>query len=316
MKSIGVWRADLDPGAQCSGEIANHHCRFVWLGEPFGEHDAFGVFQAVSQDARDEILRRLRWMPRHTQRQRLVDVSIDVGELDIEVIDRCGESHSGRRKVRDNTVPQAKSTTPQSTQVFLLSPARCDGGRARILLNPNATFAMAERLRAPGGAPLGEVFAFLSGLYFRGKLAYANAYGKRSRGAPTSFVITTNRGLVSPDVHVQRDGVLAFRDVDIAAGDERYLAPLRRDAERLDADLDPGARIVLLGSIATGKYTDVLLETFGDRLLFPVEFVGRGDMSRGGLLLRCARDGRELSYAPVVGATRRGKRPPKLERIR
>jgi hypothetical protein len=55
---------------------------------------------------------------------------------------------------------------------------------------------------------------------------------------------------------------------------------------------------------------------FGERLVFPVEFVGRGDMSRGGLLLRCARDGRELEYQPVVGAIRRGKRPPKLERLR
>ena len=175
---------------------------------------------------------------------------------------------------------------------------------------------MAERLRAPGGAPLGDVFAFLSGLYFRGKLAYAREYGKTSRGGPTSFVITTNRGLVSPDVEIQRDDLLRFRDVDVATGDERYLAPLRRDVARLEAGLEPDARIVLLGSIATGKYTDVLLERFGHRLLFPVEFVGRGDMSRGGLLLRHVRDGRELHYAPVLGAIRRGKRPPKLERIR
>jgi hypothetical protein len=54
---------------------------------------------------------------------------------------------------------------------------------------------------------------------------------------------------------------------------------------------------------------------FGRRLVFPSTFVGRGDMSRGGLLLRHARDGRELEYEPVVGAVRHGKRPPKLERI-
>ena len=211
---------------------------------------------------------------------------------------------------------EPNSAVPHSTQVFLLSPARCDGRRAGVLLNPDATFAMAEQLRSATGAPLGAVFAFLSGLYFRGKLAYAHAYGHRSDGLATSFVITTNRGLVAPDVHVHRQDLLAFGDVDIAAGDSRYLAPLRRDAERLDAELNAHARIVLLGSIATGKYADVLTGVFGDRLVFPTEFVGRGDMSRGGLLLRCVSERRELSYAPVLGAVRRGKRPPKLERVR
>ena len=204
----------------------------------------------------------------------------------------------------------------EGTRVFLLSPARCDGERARILLNPDATFDMAERLQSVRGAELGDVFAFLSGLYFRGKLAYAREFGARSSAKPTSFVITSNRGLVAPDVRVRRDDLLAFGGVDIAGDDERYLAPLGRDARALDASLGRDARIVLLGSIATGKYTDVLLETFGDRLLFPTEFVGRGDMSRGGLLLRCVREERELTYAPVLGAIRRGKRPPKLERIR
>ena len=64
--------------------------------------------------------------------------------------------------------------------------------------------------------------------------------------------------------------------------------------------------------MATGKYVDVLLEVLGERLKFPAAFVGRGDMSRGGLLLRCAVDGTELDYIPVRGATRKGKRPPKL----
>ena len=70
--------------------------------------------------------------------------------------------------------------------------------------------------------------------------------------------------------------------------------------------------MVLLGSIATGKYADALLEVFGERLLFPSDFVGRGDMSRGGLMLRRVQDGQELPYIPVNGAVRRGKRPPKL----
>jgi hypothetical protein len=54
---------------------------------------------------------------------------------------------------------------------------------------------------------------------------------------------------------------------------------------------------------------------FGPRLHFPADFVGRGDMSRGGLMLRCVTEGRELEYAPILGATRRGARPPKLARL-
>jgi hypothetical protein len=198
-------------------------------------------------------------------------------------------------------------------RIFLLSPARCDGARARLLLSPGASFGLAERIRRREGAPLGEVFSFLSGLYFRGKLSYAQAFGRRSGGAASSsFVITTDRGLTDPGVHVRREDLVAFSEVDIAAGDERYLGPLRRDAERLAAEVAASAHIVLLGSIATGKYADVLTGVFGERLLFPIEFVGRGDMSRGGLLLRCVVEGRELEYQPVVGAVRRGRRPPKL----
>ena len=70
---------------------------------------------------------------------------------------------------------------------------------------------------------------------------------------------------------------------------------------------------MLLGSIASGKYVEVLLPIFGERLLFPPSFIGRGDMSRGGLMLRCAASGEELDYIPVAGAIRQGKRPPRLD---
>ena len=199
--------------------------------------------------------------------------------------------------------------------VFLLSPARCDGPRARMLMNPAAAFDLATRLRADAGAPLGEVFSFLSGLYFRGKLAYARAMTPPARERAAIKVITTNRGLRSHLEAVTRDDLVAFSDVDLSRADERYLTPLLRDAERLARRLPATSGVVLLGSIATGKYVDALLSIFGDRLLFPAEFVGRGDMSRGGLLLRHARAGTSLDYIPVAGAVRRGSRPPKLERL-
>src|SRR5258705_137811 len=78
----------------------------------------------------------------------------------------------------------------------------------------------------------------------------------------------------------------------------------------------PPEHVVLLGSIATGKYVDCLLEVFGPRLVFPAAFVGRGDMSRGGLLLRAARSGKELAYTPIAGATLHGPRPPKLPTLK
>ena len=199
--------------------------------------------------------------------------------------------------------------------VFLLSPARCDGPRARTLMNPAASFDLAQRVRS-SGAPLGEVFSFLSGLYFRGKLEYARAMTAAHAEASSIRVITTDRGLRPPSERVTRDDLVGFGDIDIATGDPRYLAPLRRDAEELTRTLASTTGVVLLGSIATGKYVDTLLEIFGDRLLFPAEFVGRGDMSRGGLLLRHARSGIPLEYVPVVGAVRRGKRPPKLAPVR
>jgi len=182
-----------------------------------------------------------------------------------------------------------------------------------MLLNPHAQFSLAVRLREPDGAEIGEVFSFLSKLYFRGKLTYAREFASATADVPPILVITADRGLVPPETRLRRNDIEQFCQVDISAGDERYLAPLRRAASDLAAKLASDTSVVLLGSIATGKYIDALLDVFGERLMFPSEFVGRGDMSRGGLLLRSARERRELAYIPVAGAVRRGKRPPKLD---
>lgn len=184
-----------------------------------------------------------------------------------------------------------------------------------MLTNPTATSELARKLRSSQGAPLGDVFAFTSSLYFRGKLAYALALTPADEQSSRIRVITTNRGLCSHLDTVTRDDLLAFGDIDLAAGDDRYLGPLQRDAEQLAQTLPAETNVVLLGSIATGKYVDTLVAIFGERLLFPAEFVGRGDMSRGGLLLRHARVGQPLAYVPVSGAVRRGKRPPKLDKL-
>jgi hypothetical protein len=194
-------------------------------------------------------------------------------------------------------------------QLFLLSPAYCGGRRATYLMRDGSQLALAMRL-AEGTLTLGEAFTFMSGLYFRGKLGYARAFGRHD---PPILIITPTRGLLPPDTVVSAQMLREFAAVDVDADDQRYLKPLERSLQKLTDALSPDTRIVLLGSIATGKYVDALTRAVGDRLYFPSDFVGRGDMSRGGLMLRSAASGVELAYTPFASDVRRhGARPPKL----
>lgn len=184
-----------------------------------------------------------------------------------------------------------------------------------MILRPEARFDLARRLRTRAGAPLGEVFTFLSGLYFRGKLAYALEFARPPAGTAGVFIITTNSGLVPAAEPVTLSHLRRFARIPIDASEPRYRRPLARTARGL-AEVAGDSEIVLLGSIASGKYVDILGKVFGERLLFPGDFVGRGDMSRGGLMLRRVREGRELDYTPVLTAVRHGPRPPRLPRLR
>jgi hypothetical protein len=199
-----------------------------------------------------------------------------------------------------------------ANDTFLLSPARCTGRRAALLTRDGSTLAITARLRA-GTVTIGEAFTFLSGLYFRGKLSYARAFARPPEGV---FVITPTDGLRPADEPVNLDGLRRFASVDIEGDDPRYRGPLDRDAHGLARRIGAEGEVILLGSIASGKYIEPLLAVLGERLRFPLDFVGRGDMSRGGLLLRCVRSGEELPYVPVEGAVRHGPRPPKLTPIK
>jgi hypothetical protein len=198
--------------------------------------------------------------------------------------------------------------------VFLLSPANAGGERMALVLSPRAGFELAGRVQREG-APIGEVFRFASGLYFRGKLAYAEAFARPPRGVPGALVIAPGAGLLPAATPVRADDLRAFAAVPVDACEPRFRAPLERDAKALAVRLGAAAEVVLLGSIASDKYVEPLLAIFGAQLLFPIDFVGRGDMSRGGLMLRAARAGAELVYAQVRGAVRHGKRPPRLPRL-
>lgn len=197
-------------------------------------------------------------------------------------------------------------------KVFLLSPASCSGRRARMLLRPDAAFDLAVRMRTEGVA-LADAFTFMSGLYFRGKATYARAFAAPPPGMAAALVITPTRGLVPLDARITTADLIEFSQVDIDAADERYRLPLVESVRSMRARVGGETDVVLLGSIASDKYVDVLLGELGERLLFPASFVGRGDMSRGGILLRHVEAGEELSYVPVRGAVRRGPRPPRLE---
>jgi hypothetical protein len=184
-------------------------------------------------------------------------------------------------------------------------------------MSPRATFALAVALRSSDGAPLGDLFSFMSGLYFRGKLTYARRFARPVEpGNPMVgsgiHIITSNAGLRSPDTLVTRAAVQAFGKGDIDADNPAYRRPLETSARALLHEIGTECDVVLLGSIASPKYVDILTGIFGTRLRFPSAFVGRGDMSRGGLLLRHASDGAELEYEPVLGARRHGARPPRL----
>jgi hypothetical protein len=175
-----------------------------------------------------------------------------------------------------------------------------------MLFSTNSQFELAQRLRN-GSVPLGEVFSFISGLYFRGKLAYAEKFKNPPLGIAGVHIITAAAGLLPPEEPMTLDRLRSICGTSIDPENPAYRGPLDRDAFRLREAMEPDAQVILLGSIATPKYVLPLLEVFGDRLLFPSDFVGRGDMSRGGLLLRSCSLNSPLEYAAVLGTVPRGR---------
>jgi hypothetical protein len=184
-----------------------------------------------------------------------------------------------------------------------------------MLVRQQASFDLAVKLRE-GAATIGEVYTFISGLYFRGKLAYAETFSAAAADVPPVLLIVPGFGLVPPSTPVTIEQLRAISTIPVDERNTAYRDPLLRAARLLDERAGPACFQVLLGSIASGKYIEPLLDVFAERLVFPAEFVGRGDMSRGGLMLRRAHSGDELTYIPVQGAVRHGARPPRLEKWR
>jgi hypothetical protein len=216
--------------------------------------------------------------------------------------------HGHTLRPTGTTVPCDLQSSAQ--RIFLLSPANASGFRGKRLLSGRAHFDLALRLRT-AGASLGDIFSFMSSLYFRGKLAYAQRFANAPAGLAGTLVITSSRGLLTPEAIVTLEELRGMSSARIDHNNPEYRVPLERDARLLSERSGSDTQVVLLGSIATQKYVAPLLEIFGKRLVFPSDFIGRGDMSRGGLLLRCSRDSTQLKYVAVADAARRGPRPTK-----
>ena len=193
--------------------------------------------------------------------------------------------------------PSRESAPPPRARIFLLSPANVSGIKGQRLLNSTGQCDLAVRLR-DSGAPLGEVYRFISSLYFRGKLAYAERFQNPPRGV-AGVQIITGAGLMLPETVVTLADLRRISSTSIDAKNADYRLPLDADLARLRNAAGVNSEVILLGSVATSKYIAPLQEIFGNRLLFPREFLGLGDMSRGSILLQCCVRGSELAYQSV-----------------
>src|SRR5262245_29731721 len=125
--------------------------------------------------------------------------------------------------------------------VFLLSPAYCGGRRAGILLNTKSEAITAREFRS-GQMSLGRAFAFMSGLYFRGKLAYAERFGD-------PLVITPTRGLQPAASPFNLKLLREFAVGDVSLDNPGYRRALERDAKDLARRVGDDGTVVLLGSV-------------------------------------------------------------------
>lgn len=198
--------------------------------------------------------------------------------------------------------PDSVLISPMS-RIFLLSPANLSGLRAKQLTSPRASFDAAVRYRSSEGVAIAEAMAFMSALYFRGKIAYARQFAKPSPNLAGDgiYVIAPGFGLVPQDWAITQERMKKLRVTPVDTAKRTYTRPLREHAGAIASAIgsEPEAEVVLLGSVASGKYVDILWPLFGEQLRFPAAFAGLGDMARGGLMLRAARAGRELEYTTL-----------------
>src|SRR5215510_9760378 len=122
--------------------------------------------------------------------------------------------------------------------------------RSLWLLRDSASFDLALKFRQ-GLATIGEIYTFTSGLYFRGKMAYSEAFAAAPEGVPHAVIIVPGAGLVPPDTRINADQLRVIASVPVDEDNDAYSEPLLRDAHLLNAHAGTECRYVLLGSVAT-----------------------------------------------------------------
>ena len=190
---------------------------------------------------------------------------------------------------------------------------RAAAARGLRLIDGSSASSLAQQLQTESGAPLCEVFAFLSSLYFRGKLAYARAFARPPHAMRGVFIVTPGAGLCTK----RRLSPRRPRRVCGGRGRSRnphFVAPLLRDVQALVASAS-STRASCCSAASLRQVRRAAAAGVRERLLFPADFVGRGDMSRGGLCCAPRAKASELDYLPVLGATRHGPRAARLPRI-
>src|SRR5260221_11313593 len=126
-----------------------------------------------------------------------------------------------------------------SAHIFLLSPAYLGGIRAKRLISPRAEFVAAQMYRSEGGVPIAMAFAFMSALYFRGKIAYALHFAQPGN----VFVIAPGVGLVPPAWPMNEERMKAMSRAPVDARKRRDRKPLRRDALHLPERVEGAAPV-------------------------------------------------------------------------
>ena len=192
---------------------------------------------------------------------------------------------------------EVENPTPR---IFLLSPASTDGLRAQQLTSPRAGFGAAERYRSPEGVTIEEAFTFMSSLYFRGKIGYARhfaapppelALGSRTTASWSSLPAS---GWCRRACRITPEEMKKLRRTPVDLKSRAYCAPMKKHVEQL-RDLAPDGLGGAPGQRRDRQVRGPAAAGPRDRLLFPRDFAGAGDMKRGGMMLRAVREDRELS---------------------
>ena len=144
-------------------------------------------------------------------------------------------------------------------------------------------------------------------------MTYAERFGRPPPGLSGGLVISPVEGLRFLHEPVTLERLRGWADVPIDAANPRFTRPLVRARRRSRA----GPRRAAPASCCWAAWPPTNTSSPCPRSSATTCCSRRtssaaGDMSRGALLLRAARAGQELAYAPVEGARRHGPRAPRL----